>query len=794
MITDKVLKTLEYDKILKKLHMHCGCCVSRELADELRPKTEFDDVNAELRLTSEAETYFLRTGYSPIDDFPDIRSTLKRMNAALYLSCEELLNIAKALKAVRVAREQLTSLTAANDGDNSTDEIPCALANLACGLVAHKYIEDELNRCILSEDELFDGASPALARIRRNKRIANERVREKLNSIIRSSTYSKYLQDPLITIRNGRFVVPVKQEYRQQIPGLIHDQSGSGQTLFVEPAAVVELGNEYKKLVIEEQAEIERILTELTALVKPSANDIYTDLQTLGIIDLCFAKAKLAKEMKAVCPKTNAEGRIKIVRGRHSLIPNYSVVPIDIRLGTDFTTLIVTGPNTGGKTVTLKTTGLFTLMAQSGMFVPANVGTEIAVFESIFADIGDEQSIEQSLSTFSSHIRNIVGILEAADDRSLVLLDELGAGTDPIEGAALAMSILEELHSRGCFTIATTHYSEIKAFALTRPGMENASMEFDVDKLCPTYRLFIGIPGKSNAFEISRRLGIDEYILDNAKAFIKKEDTDFEAILSDAEMKKRRAEEEMELAEQARAEHDRLAEELKAEREKLEREKAELRAKAKEEARKIVDASRREMEQIIMQIRAVKTIDQRAADRIIQQGRDAVRKAENELAEDLPKLKTGDGKPPKMVVPGQTVSVVSLGKTATVLSKPDKNGEVQVQVGIIKLSVRLDDIRLSNEKSEKKTNVKVEYNPANTVGLELDIRGMLVDEAKPIVDKYLLDAHLQGLSEVNIIHGKGTGALRAGIQQYLKNHPHCKAFRNGNYGEGDYGVTVVTLK
>ena len=373
-------------------------------------------------------------------------------------------------------------------------------------------------------------------------------------------------------------------------------------------------------------------------------------------------------------------------------------------------------------------------------------------------------------------------------------MDELGAGTDPIEGAALAMSILEELHSRGCFTIATTHYSEIKAFALTRPGMENASMEFDVDKLCPTYRLFIGIPGKSNAFEISHRLGIDEYILDNAKAFIKKEDTDFEAILSDAEMKKRRAEEEMELAEQARAEHDRLAEELKAEREKLEREKAELRAKAKEEARKIVDASRREMEQIIMQIRAVKTIDQRAADRIIQQGRDAVRKAENELTEDLPKLKTGDGKPPKMVVPGQTVSVVSLGKNATVLSKPDKNGEVQVQVGIIKLSVRLDDIRLSNEKTEKKTNVKVEYNPANTVGLELDIRGMLVDEAKPIVDKYLLDAHLQGLSEVNIIHGKGTGALRAGIQQYLKNHPHCKAFRNGNYGEGDYGVTVVTLK
>lgn len=786
MIAKKVLKTLEYDKILAKLKLHCGCCVSRELSEELVPQTELDDVRADLLLTREAETYFLRTGYSPVDDFPDMRSALKRLNAVLFLNCEELLNIGKCLRAIRIAREQLVPSSMEN-GDVG------AIANLASGLIMHKYLEDEINRCILNEDDLFDGASPALARIRREKRIANEKVREKLNSIIRSQTYSKYLQDPLITIRNGRFVVPVKQEYRQQIPGLIHDQSGSGQTLFVEPTAVVELGNEFKKLVIEEQAEIERILTELTALIKPSANDIYEDLLILGKIDLSFAKAKLSKEMRAVEPEINSEGRLKIVRGRHPLIANYSVVPIDIRLGIDFRTLIVTGPNTGGKTVTLKTAGLFTLMAQSGMFVPANVGTEVAVFESVFADIGDEQSIEQSLSTFSSHMKNIVGILEDADENSLVLLDELGAGTDPIEGAALAMSILDELHSRGAFTAATTHYSEIKAFAMTHDGMENASMEFDVDKLCPTYRLFIGIPGKSNAFEISRRLGISESIIESARAFIKKEDTDFESILSDAERTKRRAEEEMELAEQARAEHDRLVNELKAEKEKFEQEKAVLRQKAREEAKKIVLDTRREMEQLIVKIRSIKSIDQREADRVIQQTRDALRKSESELFDEI-QYKTANGKPPKSVNPGDRVTVVSVDKEATVLAKPDRNGEVQVQIGIIKMSVPLNDIRVLGGKQAANVNVKVEYNPANTVGLELDIRGKLVDEAMPIVDKYLCDAHLNGLSEVNIIHGKGTGALRAGIQAYLKNHPRVKSFRNGNYGEGDYGVTVVTLK
>ena len=779
----KTLNTLEFNKILAELKLKCGCCVSRELAESLRPFDELDDVNSELELTSEAETHYIRTGTSPVDDFPDIRSGLKRVNAVLHLGCEELLSVAKCLKAIRICREQLGS------GESGTPR----LKNMAGGLMVHRAIEDEINRCILSEDEVFDGASPALSRIRRQMKLANEKVRQKLNDMIHSSTYSKYLQDPLVTIRNGRFVIPVKQEYRQNIPGLIHDQSGTGATLFIEPSAVVELGNEYKKLVMEEAAEVERILTELTEMVKPSANDIYQDLMTLGEIDLVFAKAKLAKEMRAVCPKLNAEGRLSIKKGRHPLISRETVVPIDVWLGQDFTTLIVTGPNTGGKTVTLKTIGLFTLMAQAGLFVPAAVGTELAVFREVFADIGDEQSIEQSLSTFSSHMKNIVGILDGADDTSLVLLDELGAGTDPVEGAALAMSILTELHSRGCRTAATTHYSEIKAFALTHEGMQNASMEFDVDRLCPTYRLFIGIPGKSNAFEISKRLGMSDYIIDNAREYLTKQDVDFETVLTSAENEKQKAEREREEAENARRELEALRADMRAERKQFEQDKAAMRLKAKEDARKIVTDAKRELEAVVAELRSLKNIDQRAADRAIQKARDAVREKDKELYETDQEQKAAYGEAPKFVSQGQAVHVVSLDKDGTVIGKA-KNGEVPVQVGIIKLNVRLDDLREVSEQKSSQASVKVEFAAANTVGLELDIRGMMVDDAKPVVDRYLYDCKRQGLSEVSIIHGKGTGALRAGIQTYLRTHPKVKAFRNGNYGEGDFGVTVVTLK
>lgn len=794
-MNEKALKTLEFDKILGMLRQKCGCCVSRELAESLRPFDELDDVTNELKLTSEAESHFLRTGNSPVDDFPDIRSGLKRVNAVLHLSCEELLGVQKALKAIRITQEQLTASGPRRPADPVSpvdSELPL-LRSLASGLMVHRSIEEEIYRCILSEDEVADTASPALARIRRQMKIANEKVRQKLNDMIRSTTYSKYLQDALITIRNGRFVLPVKQEYRQYIPGLIHDQSGTGATLFIEPSAVVELGNEYKKLVMEEAAEVERILTELTEMIKPSANDIYQDLMTLGEIDLCFAKAKLARDMKAVCPKLNSEGYVNIKKGRHPLIPRERVVPIDLWLGREFTTLIVTGPNTGGKTVTLKTLGLFTLMAQAGLFVPALVGTELSVFREVFADIGDEQSIEQSLSTFSSHMKNIVGILENAEEDSLVLLDELGAGTDPVEGAALAQSILEELHMRGCRTAATTHYSEIKAFALTHEGMQNASMEFDVDRLCPTYRLFIGIPGKSNAFEISSRLGMSDRIIEHAREYLTKQDVDFETVLSSAESEKQKAEREREEAEAARRELEALRADMRSERKRFEAEKAELRMKAKEEARKVVADAKREMEAEIIRIRSLKDIDRRAADRVIQQARDAVRKKDEELYETPQEKKLQEGAAPKFVAPGQEVLIASLGKQGTVIGKP-KNGEVPVQVGIIKLNVKLEDLREIEEKKPASASGKVEFAADKTVGLELDIRGMMVDDAIPVVDRYLDDCKRQGLSEVSVIHGKGTGALRAGIQAHLKGHPRVKAFRNGNYGEGDFGVTVVSLK
>lgn len=781
----RVLKTLEYDKILAMLKERASCCVSRELVDTMEPSGDFDTVERELKLTAEAETLFYKTGRSPVDDFPDMRHCLERMHAALFLSTGELLGIASCLKAARIAKDIL----AKEVGEESY------LYNLAGLLITHRSAEEEINRCIINEDEIFDGASPALARIRRAMRLANEKVREKLNSMIRSAAYQKYLQEPIITIRNGRFVIPVKQEYRQQVPGLIHDQSGSGATLFIEPSAVVELGNEYKKLLAEEADEIERILTELTAMLAPYADEIREDLNIMGQIDLVFAKAKLSRELNAVMPRLNRSNYVRIVRGRHPLIPADKVVPIDIWIGKDYRSLIITGPNTGGKTVTLKIVGLFALMVQSGIFVPANEGSEFPVFEHIYADIGDEQSIEQSLSTFSSHMKNIVGILDKADENSLVLLDELGAGTDPIEGAALAMSILEELNDRHCMCVSTTHYSEIKAFAMTHEGMENASMEFDIDRLCPTYRLYIGIPGKSNAFEISSRLGLPSSIIDKAKSFLKGEDVRFEDIISSAQSQHRIAEEERKMAEEARAELEKLRADAERERKKLDEDRNRLQAKAKEDAKRIVADTKREMEKLIVEIRSIKDIDRSAADRAIQAARDTLRATETAVNEKEAIKKEDNTKPPKTVRAGDTVNIVTLDQKATVLSAPDSKGEVMVQAGVMKLNVKLKDIRLIEEKkAAAPTSGKVGLGAGKQVGLELDVRGMLVDEANIIVDRYLDDAYNAGLSEVNIIHGKGTGALRTGIQAFLKRHPLVKGYRMGSYGEGDAGVTVVTLK
>lgn len=780
---DKVLKTLEYDKIIHMLAAKTVTGCGSELAEALHPSGSFAEVQTALALTAEAESMYIRTGHSPVESFPDMRECLKRLHAALFVTPAELMGISRCLRAARLAREAI-----------QREEGHTRLNNLAECICMHRSIEEEIDRCILGEDEIFDGASPELARIRRAMRQTNERVRERLGSMIRSVAYSKYLQEPLITIRNGRFVIPVKQEYRQNVPGLIHDQSGSGATLFIEPAVVVELGNEYKKLMSQEQEEVERILAELTALIAPYSGEILENINILGELDLYFAKAKLAKDMRAVEPKLNDNGYVRIVQGRHPLIPKETVRPIDIWLGRDFKTLIITGPNTGGKTVTLKTVGLFSLMAQSGIFIPADTGSEVSVFGSIYADIGDEQSIEQSLSTFSSHMTNIVGILDGADDRSLVLLDELGAGTDPIEGAALAMSILEELHSRGTATVATTHYSEVKAFALTHDGIENASMEFDVDRLCPTYRLFIGIPGKSNAFEISRRLGLSEEIIKGAREYLRGEDVRFEDVISSAQSSYQLAEEERAMAKEARRELDRLRAETEAERKKLAQDKAKLQAKAREDARRIVDETRREMDKLVADIRRLRSVDQRAADRVIQQSRDSLRKREGDLAEPMVLPTEDSTKPPKTVRPGDTVRIVSLDKKATVLAPPDGKGEVQVQAGVMKVNVKLSDLRMARDDAPQKGAGKIKLEKDRQVGMELDIRGMLVDDAILVVDRYIDNAVLSGLSEISIIHGKGTGALRAGIQDYLRTNKRIKSFRLGNYGEGDAGVTVATLK
>lgn len=782
----KTLKTLEYDKIIAELTLRASCCVSRELCESLSPYESFEEMREALSATVQADEIYQRTGYSPVGDFPDIRSSLKRIHAVLFLPIPEILAVGSALRCVRECRNALVKPT--------TGEKLLSLAHL---LITNDYIEDEIARCILNEDELADSASPELARIRKQMRIINDRVREKLNTIIHSQSYQKYLQEPIITMRNGRYVVPVKAENRTVIPGLVHDQSGSGQTLFIEPAAVVELGNELKKLKADELAEIERILANLTSMIAPFANDLYNNLLTLGEIDFAFAKAKLAKQMHAYAPKITNDGKIKIVKGRHPLIPANKVVPIDMWIGGDFNTLIITGPNTGGKTVTIKTVGLFTLLAMSGLFVPAGEGTSISFFRNVFADIGDEQSIEQSLSTFSSHMKNIVHILcESKFDskETLILLDELGAGTDPIEGAALAMSILETLHERGCTTFATTHYSEIKAFALSHNGMENASMEFDINTLSPTYRLFIGIPGKSNAFEISSKLGLSDGIIEKARKFLNDEDVKFEDILTSADASRKIAEQERELAAQAREELYALRAQAQEQRLKFEQEVEKNKTKAKEEARRIIAQAKAQSESIIAELRKIKATNSSDVERGIQTARDKLRKQESEYANKMPdnaELYTGE--PPKTVKVGQTVKVLSVNKTATVLSVPDSKGEVFVQVGIIKMNVKLADIRLSDEK--KSSSKGSSSTPKRkSVALELDIRGKLVDEAIPIVDIYLDDAQMAGLSEVSIIHGKGTGALRAGIQAHLKHHKRVESFRMGSYGQGDAGVTVITLK
>ena len=787
MMKERTLRVLEFNKILARLADFAVTDMGREKCLALTPLETLMQAQEALEETEEAQVILTYMGANPLMGFSDVRPSLKLAEKGASLSPRALLDIARSLTAARAARSALVT-----ERENTP-----RVTGLASHLQTFRQLEEAITQAIISEEEISDHASPALADSRRHIRQANERVREKLNSMVHGGSFSKYLQEALVTVRDGRYVVPVKQEYRQFVPGLVHDQSSTGATLFIEPMAVVELGNDLKQWTAREREVIERILAELSAQVGAQSTLIETNIEVLSRLDFIFAKGQLSRDMSAVMPHMNDQGRIRLVRVRHPLIPRDQVVPCDLWLGQDFTTLIVTGPNTGGKTVTLKTVGLLTLMAQSGLHVPGELGTELSVFEQVYADIGDEQSIEQSLSTFSSHMTNIVEIMNSVTPRDLVLFDELGAGTDPTEGAALAQTILGTLLKRRVRTLATTHYSELKAYALSTPGVENASVEFDVSTLRPTYRLSIGVPGKSNAFEISRRLGLSEGIIEQARQLLSANDVRFEDVIAGAEYQRQIAQREREAAEQARSETIRLRNEAEALYREMEQKRQNAERKAKEEGRRIVENARREAEDVIQSLKRIKREGAQGHEAEINALRRRMQESLNGLSEGLASPNPNLTPPPKDLKPGDTVEIIHLGTRGTVLSKPDGKGEVQLQAGVMKLKANITQLRLIQEKPIKKpkSTVMVHSQTASrTVRMECDVRGMALDEALLEVDQYLDAAVMAGMNEVSIVHGKGTGVLRTGIQRHLKTCPQVKAFRLGQYGEGETGVTIVELK
>ena len=788
---EKSLKVLEFYKIRDMLVERAASSLGKARCAALVPVSDIREIERMQAETEEASTLVARTGVQPISAFDDVQAQVARAKVGGILSPKDLLLCARLMQTARSVRRTLVG-----EKDEAEETETPHLVGLARALYPMRRLEEEIFAAILSEEEIADSASPGLASVRRKIRSANDRIRDKLNGYLHSSSMARYLQDAIITMRQGRYVLPVRAEYRSQVPGIVHDQSSSGATLFIEPMAIVEINNDLRGLMGEERAEIEKILQRFSEEISQEAGALLENQRILAELDFIFAKGALARQMRAVQPKINEAGYIDIKRGRHPLIDPEAVVPSDLWIGKDFTTLVVTGPNTGGKTVTLKTVGLFTLMMQAGLQVPAMLGTELAVFDDVFADIGDEQSIEQSLSTFSSHMVNIVHILQNVTPRSLALFDELGAGTDPTEGAALAMSILDKLLSYKTRTLATTHYSELKAYALTHPGVENASVEFNVETLRPTYRLSIGIPGKSNAFEISRKLGLSEEIIGAAKEWLSGEQIRFEDVITTAEMHRQTAERERELAEEAHNETVRLRDQAEQERKKLEEQREKLLRKAREDARRILHSAQAEAEGIIRDLKKAAQ-EQNAKDREILEARRKLQGDLDKLAEPMAKESAAsEGAPLKSVTLGQTVRIPSLGCTGSVLTLPDKNGEVQLQVGLMKMKQPLSALRTAAQgdapKKEKgRRAIKV---AAPQVSLELDVRGQLPEEALDNVDKYLDDCMMAGVSEVSIVHGKGTGVLRSEISQHLRHHPHVAEFRLGRYGEGETGVTIVTLK
>lgn len=783
-INSRSIKSLEFDKIVEFIVSYCDSDLGKDKALNIEIKKDLEEVERELDILNEAISFI--SSYGGISfAFEDIRDYVKKAQIDYTLHNSELLKIKRFLNLVSQIKGYFNNL-------QETDRF-VKLKEYDRRVLPIKDLEKKIENIIISEDEISDEASPTLKVLRRQKISINEKIKSTLNFII--STRQKELQEPIITVRQGRYVVPVKQEYRGTFKGIIHDQSSSGATLFIEPMQVVDLNNELRQIELKEQEEIQRILFELSQDVKKNTESLFKNIEVISELDFIFAKAKYSIKIKATRPEINTLGYINLKKARHPLINPEIVVPIDIHIGDQFNTLVITGPNTGGKTVTLKTVGLLTLMAMAGLNIPAEEKSQVSIFEEVFVDIGDEQSIEQSLSTFSAHMTNIVSILQRVNKNCLVLLDELGAGTDPVEGAALAMSILDALHRIGAKTIATTHYSELKQYALKTKGVENASVEFDVETLRPTYRLIIGLPGKSNAFEISKRLGLSEEIIENARRYISGEALKFEDIIADLEQKRRELEKAHQEIEILKKSVEALKGELEKEREKLKTQKDKILKEAKEKARKIIQEAKFTAEEIIKKI---KEAEERAQnkDRIIQEVREKIKKNLDELEEEVLKPKeVSYSKIPENLKEGQTVYIVPLDQNGIVLSLPDKSGNVEVQAGILKMTVHISNLRIAEEKEEeiKKGYSRFINEKAQSISNSIDVRGMTLDDALLEVGKYIDDAYLAGLNQVTIIHGRGTGVLRSGIAQFLRNNKHVKSFRLGKYGEGGDGVTIVEL-
>jgi len=789
-MNNKALKTLEYNKITDRLASHASSEPGIKLCRELQPMMDMDEINSALKQTSDAVSRIFRHGSISFAGLKDIRPLTKALEVGSALGMSELLDICSLLKVAAGARRYGVS----------EDEAADSLSGLFNAIYDIADVRREIERCILSEDEIADDASAELKNIRRQMRICTERIRTELNSMLNGSDRT-YLQEAVITTRGGRYCIPVKAEYKSQVPGMVHDQSKAGSTFFIEPMSVVRLNNEIREYEVKESEEIAKILASLSAMAGNYTAELDADYDILSQLDFIFAKAKLSFEYKGSEPIMNTRGYINIRKGRHPLIDSRKVVPIDVSIGDEYSELIITGPNTGGKTVTLKTIGLFSLLGQSGLHIPAADNSELTVFNDIFADIGDEQSIEQSLSTFSSHMKNIIEILAKADSNSLVLFDELCAGTDPTEGAALAISILTSLHKLRVTTVATTHYSELKIFALSTEGVQNACCEFDVATLAPTYRLLIGIPGKSNAFAISGKLGLPQYIIDDAKESLASEDVAFEDVISDLEKSRVTIEREKLELEKYKKEVEDLKNQLKAKNERLDERSDNILQKAREEASAILREAKETADDAIRKLNKANAAGMSVTE---------LEKQRQRIKDNINKV--DKGRVLKSQAParqhkasdfhiGDRVHVASLNLDGTVHTLPNQKGELNVTIGIMNYNVNMSDLTIIEEASEmrklkqKSSGIgKLKMSKTASISPEINLIGMTSDEAIMTLDKYLDDAFLSHISPVRIVHGKGSGILRNAVHNYLKRQKHVKSFRLGSFGEGDYGVTIVEFK